>query len=240
MALASNVSESQAMAADAPLTARSAAQAARQRAPRQSITMRCKNLEDNLIRNRELMEDSHDFCMKFRALKGSDSDPANMTGQGQESSSTQPTPRLEGGGTGGFAAMQQTMRDAERERRSQILFGAPGGPAAALATYRPASLTTTPRASNFSSPPLSHRSSDGGARMRLQQAGNTIGISAGADIGGAEAVTGQKWKMRGSFQLRMDAMEMNAQRNAEQLDSQRSFLDEINAVRADAARRASK
>lgn len=236
MALASNVSERHAAAASAPLTKEVAANSARQRAPHQSITMRCKNLEDNLVRNREMMEEHHDFAQRFKAMKGSPQEGGEMPQQGQASGGSMQQTGTPRGESGGFGSAQATMREADQEKRHHILFGAPGGHATALANYRPASLATTPRnaASNFSSPPLSHRT-DGSnsARMRLQQAGNMIGIGGGthSDTGGDNTGSGQRWTMKGSLQLRLEAMQMNAQRNAEQLDSQRSFLDEINAIR---------
>jgi hypothetical protein len=233
MALATNVNEREAAAASAPLTATAAAAAARQRAPHRSILARCRQLEENLQRNREWMEEHHEFALRFKAMKGSSNDE-ELSQQIQETSSS---------GQASFRNRSDSSMEAERENRDQLLFGAPSGPGGALASYRGPGFSPrqpagqqilgqqrlTPRQT-----PRSRRSDVSSGRACLQQAGNMIGIGGmtggdSMDIGSAPGSA--RGMIKGSFQLRLQAMELNAQRNAEQLDTQRSFLDEIIAIR---------
>lgn len=186
-------------------------------------------------RNQETMDEHREFAQKFKALKngpGGEEPPSPEKGGRSQLA----TPR---GGVEG--AVQQTLKEGQIERRHQALFGAPGGPGTALATFRPPSLTPrqTPQATPRSNPAMSYRSqasTDVSRTPRLQQAGNMIGIGSStyerSEDGTETRTMPVILPLQGSFQLRLQAMQMNAQRNAEQLDTQRSFLDEILALRA--------
>jgi len=228
MALATNVNEREAAAASAPLTATAAAAAARQRAPHRSILARCRQLEENLQRNREWMEEHHEFALRFKAMKGSSNDE-ELSQQIQETSSS---------GQASFRNRGEGSMEAEREKRDQLLFGAPSGPGGALASYRgPGFSPRQPAGQQILTPrqtPRSRRSDVSSGRACLQQAGNMIGIggmTGGDSMNIGSAPGSARGMIKGSFQLRLEAMSLNAQRNAEQLDTQRSFLDEIIAIR---------
>lgn len=221
--LAINVCEHESSASLAPLTAEAAVTTARQRAPGNSMRMRVKTIEDNLKRNREMMDEHAEFAQQYKAVKAN-SGPPDVSVGGKPASRQ---------GKDGFGPMQKAMKD-EIERRHQVLFGCHGGPAAALASSRPPSIVSTPRQSPFAyNAQLSARSDSG--RARLQQAGNTIGIGGLTERDlhmPDEPVPGHRSPRKGKFEVRMQAMQFNAQKNAEQLDSQRLFLDDINAKRA--------
>jgi len=132
-------------------------------------------------------------------------------------------------------------------KRRQVLFGAPGGAKAALATYLPPKSPRSARGgSSQQSPMLSQRSVEGAPVVRtgsLQSAGTSmIGLGAGGSAGSndrdlsstqlPDGGSGQQQATMGSLQIRLQAMEDCSRRNANQLESQRSFLDETLALRS--------
>eukprot|EP00930_Biecheleria_cincta_P049515 TRINITY_DN34712_c0_g1_i1.p1 TRINITY_DN34712_c0_g1~~TRINITY_DN34712_c0_g1_i1.p1 ORF type:complete len:211 (+),score=19.62 TRINITY_DN34712_c0_g1_i1:80-712(+) len=90
------------------------------RRPRVSMTERLRAIEENMARNRSMMEEHQEFMNTYSKASSSAGSTLGAAGQMQVAPVT-----------------IETAPDAERERRQRVLFGGPGGAPTAVSSMSP-------------------------------------------------------------------------------------------------------